>query len=148
MASGDKKPAKAQKGETAASGELSPWEALPRLRDLMRRHPFAICDTSLLPLPKAEMRNALKLAWDLATDDQQRAEIEAGFLHLSQFQDGIGAEPIDGDFPATPDPVMSAALVNRWIPWSVLCEEDKWSLWLELLEFKKQRAIKSLAAAA
>lgn len=147
MASGDRKAAKAKKGEPPA-GELSPWEPLPRLRDLMRRHPLAICDTTMLPLPKPEMKNALKIAWELATDDPQRAEIEAGFLYLSQFQDGIGAQPIEGDFPATPDPVMTANLVNRWIPWSVLCEEEKWSLWLELLEFKKQRVIKALAAAA
>ena len=147
MASGDKKPAKARKGETQA-GELSPWEPLPRLRDLMRRHPLAICDATTLPLPKPEMKNALKIAWELATDDQQRAEIEAGFLYLSQFQDGIGAEPIDGDFPPTPDPIATATLVNRWLPWSALCEEDKWSLWIELVEFKKQRAIKALAVAA
>jgi hypothetical protein len=114
----------------------------------MQLHPFAICDVALLPLPKADMKNALKVAWDLAARDGHRAEIEAGFLYLSQFQEGVGAEPISGDFPATADPVETAALVNHWIPWSTLCQEDKWSLWVELAEFKRQRLPKSLANAA
>jgi len=145
--SGDQ-PEKARRGDDAAKLENSPWGALPRLRELMRLHPFAICDVALLPLPKADMKNALKVAWDLAARDGHRAEIEAGFLYLSQFQEGVGAEPINGDFPATADPAEIAALVNRWIPWSTLCQEDKWSLWVELAEFKRQRLPKSLANAA
>ena len=148
MTDSDDKPGEARISETAATSSTNPWEALPRLRDLMRRHPFAICDASSLPLPKAEMKIALKVAWDLAASDAQRAEIEAGFLHLSQFQDGVGAEPIEGDFPATADPAESAALINRWVPWSELCQEDKWSLWVELVAFKKQRLAKPVAQAA
>lgn len=145
---GDDKPAYARVSEAAATSATNPWEALPRLRDLMQRHPCAICDASSLPLPKLEMKIALKVAWDLAASDAQRAEIEAGFLHLSQFQEGVGAEPINGDFPATADPAESAALINRWVPWSDLCQEDKWSLWVELMDFKKQRLTKSAAQAA
>ena len=145
---GSDKPDHARAREVAATSATNPWEALPRLRDLMQRHPFAICDAATLPLPKPEMKIALKVAWDLAASEPQRAEIEAGFLYLSQFQDGIGAEPVNGDFPAIADPAASAALVNRWVPWSVLCQEDKWSLWVELIAFKKQRLIQSLAQAA
>jgi hypothetical protein len=144
----DDPPGTARISDAAATSATNPWEALPRLRDLIRRHPFAICDASSLPLPKAEMKIALKVAWDLAACDTQRAEIEAGFLHLSQFQDGIGAEPIDGDFPATADPAETAALVNRWVPWSELCQDDKWSLWVELVAFKQQRRAQSVAQAA
>jgi hypothetical protein len=134
--------------EPAATGTTNPWEALPRLRDLMQRHPFAICDASTLPLPKPEMKIALKVAWDLAASAMQRAEIETGFLHLSQFQDGVGPEPIDGDFPAVSDPVESAALVSRWAPWAELCRDDKWSLWVELIDFKKRRIARTVAEAA
>ncbi len=131
-----------------AAGISNPWEAVPRLRDLMQRHPFAVCDVAALPLPKVEMKAALKLAWDLAASDRQRAEIEAGFLYLSQFHVGVGAEPIDCDFPATADPAESAALLERWAPWSVLCEDDKWCLWTELSAFKQQRVANSVAQAA
>ena len=134
--------------DAAATSATNPWEALPRLRDLLKRRPFAIYDASALPLPKAEMKIALKVAWDLAASDTQRAEIEAGFLQLSQFQDGIGAEPIDGDFPPTADPAETAALVNRWVPWAGLCQDDKWALWVELAAFKQQRRVQSVAQAA
>jgi len=144
--SGDQ-PEKARRVDDAALLQNNPWEALPRLRELMRLYPFAICDVALLPLPKADMKNALKVAWDLAARDG-RAEIEAGFLYLSQFQEGVGAEPISGDFPATADPAETAALVNRWVPWSTLCQEEKWSLWVELAEFKRQRLPRALANAA
>jgi len=147
MEPSDEKPVEPRASEATTSA-TNPWEALPRLRDLIQRHHLAICDASLLPLPKDEMKIALKVAWDLAASDAQRAEIEAGFLELSQFQPGVGAEPIAGDFPATADPAESAALINRWVPWSHLCQEDKWALWVELTEFKKQRLLRPVAQAA
>lgn len=134
--------------ESVATEATSPWEVLPRLRDLMQRFPFAICDVSFLPLSKPDMKIALKLAWDLAASDRQRAAIEAGFLSLSQFQAGVGDQPIDGDFPPAADPVETAALVNAWMPWAERCETDKWNLWVELVQFKQQRIAKSLVQAA
>ncbi len=146
--SSTEQPEKVRRGDAASGPENSPWGALPRLRELMQLHPLAICDVALLPLPKSDMKNALKVAWDLAARDAQRAEIEAGFLYLSQFQQGVGPEPIRGDFPETADPAETAALVNRWVPWATLCQEEKWSLWVELVEFKRQRLPKSMANAA
>ena len=58
----DDSAANASESDAVAAGAMSPWEALPRLRDLMQRYPFAICDVSFLPLPKADMKIALEVA--------------------------------------------------------------------------------------
>ena len=81
---------------------------------LMTRYPQAILDTSKLPLPKADMKLLLKLAWLLNDDPHMRNAVEIGYMGLSQFQDGIGETPIDPTLPADPDPRKAIASLEPY----------------------------------
>src|SRR5437660_6060230 len=62
---------------------------------MMERYPTAILDTSKLPLPKADMRRVFMDTWLAQTDEKMRTFLEIAYIHLSQFQDGVGDSPID-----------------------------------------------------
>lgn len=45
-------------------------DVLPALGTIMERSPLTIFPTAKLPIPKDEMKIALQLAWDMATDER------------------------------------------------------------------------------
>ena len=84
-------PTKDDAAEKIGRGAL---EATSKLGDLMQRHPSAICDTTMLPLPKPAMKLALKRAWLLAKDEKTRRAVGVAYVGLADFQDGVGDKPI------------------------------------------------------
>jgi hypothetical protein len=126
--------------EERAAGVADPWSAVARLHELRLRDPLAILDLAHLPLAKPDVKRALELAWDLTTDESQRIAIEASYLYLGQFQPGVGAQPIEGNFPATSDPGQTAELLNHWAPWAERCEIERWTLWVEWNKFKRHES--------
>lgn len=53
-----------------------------------------VFDNKVLPLPKTQMKTALRIAWTVADSNEFRASIECCYLGLSNFQDGVGDKPI------------------------------------------------------
>ncbi len=70
---------------------------------------MSIRDTSALPLPKEDMKIALKLAWKFSPDDQTRRAIEGLYPVLAWFREGIGPTPINAEFP-DPDKITKEIL--------------------------------------
>ena len=105
---------------------------------LMERYPTAILDTSKLPLPKANMRRVLMEAWLAQTDQKTRAFLESAYVHLSQFQDGVGDKPIDYKLPSDADPEKKMAILEPYLRFSSAVTEEAESLRAELEDFKRK----------
>jgi hypothetical protein len=71
------------------------WErAINAYGGIIEKDPMTVFPESRLPVAKEEMKTALKSAWIIAEDEQERAIIQIGYSHLSHFRADI-AEPID-----------------------------------------------------
>lgn len=62
--------------------------------------PGQVMDISSLPCEKGEIRRALLLCLNCNLDTDLQADLEAGFLLLSAFQDGVGTLPAGEVFAA------------------------------------------------
>jgi hypothetical protein len=78
-------------------------EIIEAFGELMERYPTAILDISKLPASKQEIKRAIKEAWFATSDDKLRNFLAIAYIHLSQFQHGVGNEPVDCGVPKTPD---------------------------------------------
>ena len=119
----------------SATAEL--WNIAAALHDLRERDPAAIYDLAFLPAAKDDLKRALHIAWGLAITKEQRFAIEASYLFLAQFQEGVGRYPISGDFFAAPTVEENTRVMNRWIPWAAVCDSERWTLWIEWSRFKR-----------
>jgi hypothetical protein len=63
------------------------------LGQLMEQHPTALLDTARLPAPKQKMKAVIKEVW--RQEPKLRGVLTQAYLHLSQFQDGIGDALLD-----------------------------------------------------
>lgn len=130
-------------------------DAVSKLGAMMERDRLAIHDTSELPLPKDAMKAALKIAWHAAPDDRTRGALGAGFIFLSNFQDGVGRAPIEGNVPyqkaietarealkkGDNDPLIqlakeTVAETGRYEPWAKKAEKECRALALEFAQFE------------
>jgi hypothetical protein len=111
-------------------------DAVTKLGQLMERHPLALLDTKRLPLPKPDMKAALKIAWRIAPSDELRRATEHAYLHLSSFQDGVGDEPIDPTLSAGATPEESRAILDPYVGRSAQVQAESGTLLTELTEFK------------
>jgi len=85
---------------------------------LIEQYPLAIMDISMLPIPKTKLKVLLKGLYARTNNPDQRNLFEAGFMHLSKFQDGVGHAPIDchlprGDLKANSQADIEA--MNKWL---------------------------------
>jgi hypothetical protein len=121
-------------------------EAVASLGDLMEQFPTAFLDTSKLPLPKADMKTALKIVWITAPNDQMRNHVEVGFVLLSHFQDGIGDKPLKLQLPDVADLKKDAdkhlAVMDRWLLVEKKSQAEMTVLSEEFKQFKKQQSTK------
>ena len=113
-------------------------DIMARYGKLMEEYPLAVLDTSKLPLPKPEMKTLLKVAWRMAADDYMRDAVEAAYVHLSQFQDGVGDRPIEHKLPDEFDPKKVMAALDPWLAWSDKTMDELKQLAAEFIEFKRQ----------
>jgi hypothetical protein len=72
-------------------------ELLGKLGELMERYPTALLDTSRLPAPKQKMKAVIKEVW--LREPALRGQLTHAYMHLSQFQDGIGDAVLDCVLP-------------------------------------------------
>jgi hypothetical protein len=91
-------------------------EAVGRLGELIERYPLAIFDSSRLPLPKSQMKQAIKGMWKALTvqDAGLREHLAVGYMHLSHFQDGVGDKPIEPPKSANIG-TKDVAKIKAWI---------------------------------
>ena len=84
---------------------------------LIEKHPAAIMDVAMLPVPKKQMKVLLKSLYAKATTTELQNHIEVGFTLLSLFQEGVGPTliypVIPGDKPAQAD----FAKFDKWLAW-------------------------------
>jgi hypothetical protein len=127
--------------ETRTPGRLTdaiPGESIEAFGVLMERYPTAILDTSKLPLPKADMKCLFTRAWLTQTDEKVRDFLEIAYVHLSQFQDGVGDKPIDYTLPSDSDPAMRMAILEPYLRFSGAVTNDAESLRAEFEDLKRQ----------
>jgi len=51
-----------------------------------------ICDVSTLPFPKNQIKAALIIAMQDELDPQVRDQMKTGYMHLADFQEGVGSQ--------------------------------------------------------
>jgi hypothetical protein len=112
-------------------------DIVARYGTIMEQLGMAIVDVSKLPLPKPQMKTALKVAWQVAPNDQLRNGVECGFVYLAHFQEGVGEEPVDWNLPPVFDMAKVAAIVDRYLAWSGKVQAEMDQLQAELNEFKR-----------
>jgi hypothetical protein len=119
--------------------ERSALEVAAKLGDLMLEYPSAILDVSRLPLSKSNMKLALKVAWKLAPNADLRRFAEEAYLHLANFQDGVGDIPIEGNMPDNVEPTITFKLLDAWLPWAARAGKEAMALATEFNEFRHQQ---------
>jgi hypothetical protein len=120
-----------------------PGKSIEAFGVLMERYPTAILDTSKLPLPKADMKCLFTRAWLTQTDEKVRDFLEIAYVHLSQFQDGVGDKPIDCILPSDSDPAMRMASLEPYLRSSGAVTNEAESLRAEFEDLKRQRSLYS-----
>lgn len=81
-------PPQSQKSDAALLGALG---------GLMEQYPTALLDTGRLPASKQKMKVVIKEVWE--REPKLRGFLTQAYLHLSQFQDGIGDAVLDCKIP-------------------------------------------------
>jgi hypothetical protein len=117
----------------AVSGQL-----IEAFGALMERYPTAILDTSKLPLPKADMKHVFMDAWLALPDERLQSLLEIAYVHLSQFQEGVGDKPVDCKLPSDPDPDKVRAILEPYLRFSVAVTTEAESLRAEFEDFKRR----------
>ncbi len=106
---------------------------------LLEKYPLAIMDISMLPIPKVKMKVILKALYAQARTTEDKNWFETGFMILSNFQDGVGAKPIDCKLPegtTKADIQAGLAIMDKWILWQKLSAAEMEILLTEWRRFK------------
>jgi hypothetical protein len=107
---------------------------------LLEKYRFSIIDSSMLPAPKPQMKAILKTAYRETHSEQMRRHLEAGFIFLSMFQDGVGPMPIDGNLSegyGKSNMQADMAALKKWMPWQERSSAEMERLLDEWNRFKK-----------
>ena len=115
------------------------FDLADQLGELMERYPGAIMDSKALPLPKVFMKAALQHVWRVLEDENQRAAIEVAYLHLANFQDGLGDQPVNIMLSADADPRKVSDTLGAALPWMNKSMKEMESLKAELDAFKRSQ---------
>jgi hypothetical protein len=115
--------------------------AVPALATIMETSPLVIFPTSRLPLPKDEMKIALKLAWMTYRDDRYQNFIMQAYIHLAHFRDEVTV-PIDPRLPKAPDntPARAIEILEPYLAVANKVTTEMEALSVEFDQFTKQEA--------
>jgi hypothetical protein len=113
-----KKSAGARLGDTKNLSEEDAHDLIGEYGSVLLKlasSPNIIHDESLLPAPKAQIKEAIMLALSVARDAQSREYLAGGYLELARFQPGIedAATGLDFDSVPTDDPMEAAKRVAQ-----------------------------------
>jgi hypothetical protein len=119
------------------------FKAVADYGSIMETQGTAFLDISKLPLPKEQMKEVLKIAWQFAPDDQVRESITFGYINLRCFQPGIGDRPVDGALssgPVTKESLrQDATSLSRWMELEQSTQAEREQLSDELNQFISRR---------
>ena len=84
--------------EKSASSSVDDWDIIGDYSVVMEKADWsqAFYDTSELPHPKNQIRDALIRKYNETEEDENKGTLRTGLLALTQFQDNIGSEPVRG----------------------------------------------------
>ena len=80
-------------------------------------------------------------AWLVQTDEKMRTFLEIAYVHLSQFQDGVGDSPLDCKVPSNADPKKKMAVLKPYMRFSSAVTEEAETLRMEFGEFKRRKSL-------
>jgi hypothetical protein len=112
-------------------------DILARYGELIEKYPTGFIDETWLPENKSTMKRALKVGWILATDDDDREWISAGWNCLSVFQPGVGDVPI-GTSESDENSYEGTARLNRWLRFAKMGQAEDELNEAEMNEFIRQ----------
>lgn len=95
---------------------LSIEEIVSAYGSLIEKYSTAFVDASTLPVPKRELKEALRKVWEKYPE--KRSAIEVAYVHLANFQEGVGPEPIEGKLPTDASPEEAIKTLESWSRWS------------------------------
>jgi hypothetical protein len=103
--------------EVVEERKLEKWQqAINDFGEILENHPLVVLPESRLPLPKDEMKQALKAAWQRVDDPRMKQMIEAGYSELSYFRPDI-SEPVGLDLKldlnASREEILESVLSKR-----------------------------------
>jgi hypothetical protein len=106
---------------TSKTAAQSDADLLGALGELMEQYPTALLDATRLPASKQKMKEVIREVW--REQPKMRGALTQAYLHLSQFQDGIGdAVVLDCKLPEqmTPAELLGPEGENfrQWTVWS------------------------------
>jgi hypothetical protein len=121
--------------------EKTALEIVGEFAALLEKYPAAIIDVSMLPTSKTQMKQILKGLYAKEKRADFQKYLEDGFLYLSQFQEGVGAEPVngkllDGDIQSTLG--ANRAILERLVAWQKLQLAEMDILLAEWRQFRKE----------
>ena len=106
----------------------------------MERYPTALLYAARLPASKQKMKEVIKEVWQ--ERPKPRGVLTQAYLHLSQFQDGIGDAVLDGKVSGAgaaemheSDPIP--AYFEQWIMWSKVSTAEMEILAREWEQFER-----------
>jgi hypothetical protein len=84
--------------EKSVSSTIDDWDIIGDYSVVMEKADWsqAFYDTSELPHPKSQIRDALIRKHNETEEDENKGTIRTGLLALTQFQDNVGSEPVRG----------------------------------------------------
>ena len=108
---------------------------------LLERYPLAICDVSMLPLAKIEMKKLFMAMCPLANSPEREQALENSFLFLSNFQEGVGPKPLDESMTKNASPAEKVAILENWLGWENVAAAELQELIAEWKEFKASKPL-------
>ena len=90
------------------------------------------------------MKVLLKSLYAKAANEKLQNHIEAGFMFLSKFQDGVGATPIDGKLiggDVKANLKANMAILEKWTAWEKMSLAEMEILMAEWKRFKEGEPI-------
>ncbi len=98
--------------------------------------PGCVADEEKLPFPKAKIKAAIKMLLHCAPDASQRYLLEFGYLHLADFQPGVGSRNIGLDLSNTDTLKLSDSEMLS-LCGTILESTDEVKSWLEIAEAER-----------
>jgi hypothetical protein len=98
--------------------------AINRMGELIEAYPGAVIDETWLPVPKADMKTALKIGWITAPNEKERELMRVGYSLLASFQPGVGEKPISPKLPENPSPEDAIKILGPYLEFSPRVEAE------------------------
>lgn len=85
------------------------------------------------------MKRVFRQAWRKTTDQRLRNFLQIPYVHLNQFQDGVGDLPIDCKLPSDPDPTKTLDILDPYLRFAPAMTKEAESLKAEFADFERPK---------